>query len=266
MKGKTVALRPREARKRSARRPAAPPRPRLDWAYFIDLDGTLLEIAEMPSAVNIDASLTDLIARLHGACGGAVALISGRALSDLDGLLRLPRVPMAGQHGLERRDGAGRLWIHAASPAVKYEAKAILAPALARHAGLLLEDKGLTLALHYRRAPHLAAYARRTLERLAIGCAEHVMVQTGKCVVELKPAGVDKGTAIVDYMAEPPYRGRRPVFVGDDSTDERGFVAINDLGGISIKVGSGDSCARYRLADVETVRAWLEQAVQEDRR
>ena len=107
-------------------------------------------IAETPSAVKVDTCLLDLIAQLYRRSGGAVALVSGRSLTDLDALLSLPRLPMAGQHGLERRDVSGRLWMHAAPPAAKCAIKEALAPVLARHPGLLLEDKGLTLALHYR--------------------------------------------------------------------------------------------------------------------
>ena len=241
-------------------RAAMPPIPLPDWAYFLDVDGTLLEIAETPAAVHVDACLLDLIAQLHRKSGGAVALVSGRSLSDLDELLGLVRLPMAGQHGLERRDASGRLWIHAATPNAKYFIKEALAPVLARHAGLLLEDKGLTLALHYRQAPRLAAYVHRFLARL-IAADSGLELQRGKCVVEVKPAGIDKGSAIAEYMLEPPFRGRIPVFIGDDLNDEHGFAEINRLNGISIKVGKATSCANYRLPDVDAARRWLTTAL-----
>ena len=138
-----------------------------------------------------------------------MALVSGRSLTDLDALLGLPRLPMAGQHGLERRDVSGRLWIHAAPPAAKCAIKEALAPVLARHPGLLLEDKGLTLALHYRLAPHLAGYAHRLMARLVTAAGEGLELQRGKRVVEIKPAGIDKGTAMAEYLPEPPFHGRR---------------------------------------------------------
>lgn len=239
------------------RRPPPPPSPQPDWAYFLDVDGTLIDIAETPTAAQVDAALLALVGRLHAASGGAVALVSGRALADLERRLAGLPLPVAGQHGLERRDAVGRLRGDAGEPAAKAAVSLRLAPVLARHPGLLLEDKGLSLALHYRQAPALAAYVHRLLRRLVAEVGPGLRLQAGKRVVEVKPAGCDKGTAIEDYLAEPPYRGRRPVFIGDDVTDEHGFAIVNACDGISIKVGPGRSCARYRLADVEAVRQWL---------
>ncbi|MBI5922435.1 MAG: trehalose-phosphatase [Betaproteobacteria bacterium] len=238
-----------------------PPKPCIEWSFFLDVDGTLLDIADTPDAVRVDTALLDLIGRLHRVSGGAMALVSGRSLSDLEGLLGMPRLPMAGQHGLERRDAAGRLWIHAAPPAAKCAIKEALAPVLARHPGLLLEDKGLTLALHYRLAPHLAAYAHRLMTQLVKEAGGELEIQKGKRVVEIKPASIDKGTAVAEYMAESPFRGRYPVFIGDDLNDEHGFAEVNILGGTSIKVGKGSSCARFRLSNVAAVRRWLGEAL-----
>lgn len=237
----------------------------VDWAYFLDVDGTLIDIADTPDAARVDEALLDLIAQLHRASGGAVALVSGRALSDLEHRLGGTQLPLAGQHGLERRDAAGRLWIHAAPPAAKHAIKEALAPVLERHAGLLLEDKGLTLALHYRRAPELADFAQRLMERLASGAGAALEVQHGKCVVEVKPAGVDKGTAVTEYLSEAPFLGRHPVFIGDDLNDEHGFAEVNKSDGISIKVGEGATGARFRLPDVAAVRRWLMSAIREKR-
>jgi len=221
----------------------------------------LIDIADTPDAVHVDDALLALIARLQRASGGAVALVSGRALSFLDHRLGALRLPLAGQHGLERRDASGRVWMHAAPPAARSAIKAALAPVLARHPGLLLEDKGLTLALHYRLAPQLAAYAHRLMARLAAAANARLEVQRGRRVAEIKPAGVDKGAAVAAYLAEPPFARRRPVFIGDDLNDEHGFAEVNRLNGISIKVGKGASCARYRLADVAAVRRWLAEAL-----
>ena len=242
-------------------RPEVPPAPSVDWAYFLDVDGTLIDIADTPDAAHVDTALLNLVARLHKASGGAVALVSGRALSDLEPRLGPLRLPLAGQHGMERRDAAGRLWIHAAPPAAKCAIKEALAPILARHPGLLLEDKGLTLALHYRLAPHLASYAHRLMVRLAGAVGAGLEVQLGKRVAEVKPAGIDKGTAVAEYLAESPFKGRRSVFIGDDLNDEHGFAEVNKLDGISIKVGKGSSCARFRLRDVAAVRRWLGDAL-----
>lgn len=238
-----------------------PPPPDLNWAYFLDVDGTLINIADSPDAVQVDSRLPDLITNLHRANGGALALVSGRMISDLQRLIGLPQLPLAGLHGLERRDGNGRLWIHAAPLAARSAIKDVLAPILARHPGLLLEDKGLTLALHYRKAPTLAAYVHQLMGHLASAAGNNLELQRGKCVVEIKPTGIDKGTAVTDYLAEPPFNGRRPVFIGDDLTDEPGFAEVNKRDGISIKVGKGPSCARFRLPDVAAVHHWLGNAL-----
>lgn len=238
-----------------------PPCPSAEWAFFLDVDGTLIAIADTPQAVCVDAPLLDLMARLHRASGGAVALVSGRMISDLQNRLGPLKLPLAGQHGLERRDATGRLWIHAAPPGAKCAIKQALTPLLARHPGLMLEDKGLTLALHYRLAPTLAGSVHQVMGRLVRSIGQGLELQRGKRVVEIKPAGIDKGTAVAEYLAEPPFRGRRAVFIGDDQNDEHGFAEVNRLGGVSIKVGGGASCARFRLRDVAAVRRWLEDAL-----
>jgi trehalose 6-phosphate phosphatase len=238
-----------------------PPAASLEWAYFLDVDGTLLDIADRPDAVIVDAALLELIARLHRQSGGAMALVSGRAISDLEKLLSALHLPLAGQHGLERRDATGRLWMHAATPAAKCRIKEALAPVLAQHGGLLLEDKGLTMALHYRQAPQLAYFVQRLMKQLAHDADAGLEVQHGKCVAEIKPSGIDKGTAVAEYLGEAPFTGRRAVFIGDDLNDEHGFAEVNRLDGISIKVGKGPSCARYRLPDVAAVRRWLGDAL-----
>ena len=243
------------------RRHPLPPPADARWAFFLDVDGTLLEIADRPAAVQVDLELLELIGRLLQASGGALALVSGRSISDLEDLLGAQHMPLAGQHGLERRDADGRLWIHAAPPAAKCAIKEAFAPVLARHAGLLLEDKGLTLALHYRRAPHLAAYAHRLMARLMLEAGGGLELQKGKRVIEIKPAGIDKGTAVAEYLAELPFRGRLPVFIGDDLNDEHGFAEVNLIGGVSIKVGPGRSCAAYRLPGIAAVRHWLHGAL-----
>lgn len=238
-----------------------PPHAQRAWAYFLDVDGTLLDLAETPDNVRVDAALLLLLEELFLACGGAVALISGRSLSDLDQRLGHALMPRAGQHGLERRDAAGRLWLHYAPPKAIRNIDQALQPVLKSHPGLLLEDKGLSVALHYRRAPQLAGYAHRLMRRLIAETGGLLELQCGKRVIEAKPAGFDKGSAIVEYMTEPPFNSRRPVFIGDDLNDEHGFTAVNNAGGISIKVGKGRTGARYRLPDVASVRHWLDGAL-----
>ena len=235
-----------------------PPPATEDLAFFLDVDGTLIALAETPDAIRVDAALLALIARLYRASGGAVALITGRAIEDLEKRLGPLHLPLAGQHGLERRDAAGHMRRHAPPKSVMRDIKDVLVPIVARHPDLLLEDKGLTLALHYRSVPQLASYVHRTMAMLAREAHANLEVQRGKRVAEIKPAGYDKGTAVSEFLAVAPFRGRRPVFIGDDANDEHGFAEVNRMGGISIKVGKGKSCARYRLDNVDAVRTWLD--------
>ncbi len=243
------------------RRAAALPAPRPDWAYFFDIDGTLVDLVDSPRAARLDAPLRQLVDRLYHATGGAVALISGRAIADIDEIFPGIPFPAAGQHGTERRDAAGRI-SHHASPSQQLErVRRELARVVARHSGLVLEDKGFSIALHYRRAPQLGGYAHRLVRSLLAPGEPAYSIQTGKRIVELKPAGRDKGVAVVEFMQEEPFRGRTPVFVGDDVTDEYGFVTVNRLQGHSVKVGPGRTAARWHLRDVRAVQQWLERGL-----
>ena len=231
------------------------------WAFFFDIDGTLIDLADVPGGVHVDPVLQQLIVDLHSSAGGAVALISGRSIVDIDRLFPRILLPVAGQHGVERRNAAGRVSYHS-FPSQRLEwAHRQLTRVVEEHPGLLLEHKGLSLALHYRRAPHLARYAARAAGSLLPRLGARYCLQRGKCVVELKPAGKDKGLAIREFMEEPPFQGRTPVFLGDDVTDEFGFAMVNRLDGHSVKVGPGQTAAEFRLAGVVQVRTWLQQAV-----
>ena len=241
------------------RRATLPPAPQPEWAYFFDIDGTLVDFADSPRAARLEVNLRELVDRLYRFSGGAVALISGRAIADIDDLLPGTRFPAAGQHGTERRDAAGAVSHHAFPSHELDRLRHALSRAVAPHHGLVLEDKGLSLALHYRRAPRLGGYAHRLVRSLLGASGSPYSIQRGKRVVELKPSGRDKGVAVLEFMTEEPFRGRTPVFVGDDSTDEYGFATVNRLHGHSIKVGSGPTAARWRLRDVAAVRAWLER-------
>ena len=242
-------------------RSAAPPALRPDWAYFFDIDGTLVDLSDSPTGTSLDADPRQLIEALSRAAAGAVALISGRSIADIDRMAHDLRLPAAGQHGIERRNAAGRMSRHA-FPAEQLDGvRRELAAAVARHHALVLEDKGLSLALHYRRAPRLGGFAHRLMRSLATRVGAQYCVQAGKRVVEMKPAGKDKGVAVQEFMQEEPFRGRTPVFVGDDSTDEYGFATVNRLHGHSVKVGPGRTAARWRLRDVRAVQAWLQQGL-----
>jgi trehalose 6-phosphate phosphatase len=238
--------------------PAAPPTPRADWAYFVDLDGTLLDIAPSPDEVRLDAEVRTLLTELSEFAGGAVALISGRSISDITGLISEPCLPMAGQHGLERRDAAGRVTTHQSESNGLEVAAGALEREVKKYSGLLLERKGLSLALHYRAAPELAGHVHTVMRRVCSRLGPEYVLQEGKRVVELKPAGKDKGVAVQEFLEEPPFLGRTPVFLGDDATDEYAFAVVNEADGVSIKVGPGKTGARFRLKDVRAVRRWLD--------
>jgi trehalose 6-phosphate phosphatase len=229
------------------------------WAIFLDVDGTLLEIAESPEEVHATPAECRMLERLQKAAGGALALVSGRQLEVIDDLFSPLALPAAGQHGVERRDAQGRVQRDAFPAEALARAVTPIRAFAARHKGLVFENKGSSVALHYRRAPRLAAAAHSVVREAAAELGELVEVQRGKMVAELKPAGRDKGMAIEAFMEEPPFAGRIPVFVGDDLTDEYGFRVVNRLGGHSVKVGRGPTSARWRLQDSAAVHAWLEE-------
>ena len=229
------------------------------FAYFLDIDGTLVDLADTPGSVKLDPALPGLVEALYQSSGGAIALITGRSIADADRLFPARRLPIAGQHGHERRSADGIVTRHRVSPGALDAARFVLRAIAERHPRLLFEDKGLSLALHYRRAPHLASLAHRTMRKARLLLGDRYSLHRGKRIVELTPAGKDKGLAIRAFMREAPFRGMRPVFIGDDVTDEHGFAMVNSLGGDSIKVGPGPTSAGWRFPSVAAVLSWLER-------
>jgi trehalose 6-phosphate phosphatase len=228
-----------------------------NWAIFLDFDGTLIDIAVTPESVEATPAEIALLASLHRATHGAVALISGRSIARMDELFAPLVLPAAGQHGAERRDAQGRRHRYRIPAQALRPVASGIRDFAARHRGLVFEDKGASVAVHYRLAPELASAAFEAVREAAEPLGDAVEVQGGKMVVELKPAGCDKGRAIEAFMQEPPFAGRVPVFLGDDLTDEYGFRLVNRLGGHSVKVGEGESAARWRLPNPAAARAWL---------
>jgi trehalose 6-phosphate phosphatase len=233
-----------------------PPVPADDWALFLDVDGCLVDFAETPDAVSVPARLRDTLEVLATRLDGALALVSGRPLQGIDALFAPLRLNAAGLHGLERRSGQGTLDAPEAPAALARVRED--ADQLARQwPGVVVEDKGATLALHWRGAPAardpLRDFADASLPRLP-----GYQLQHGNQVVELRPASGDKGSAIDALLEEPPFRGRVPVFAGDDITDESGFAIVNRRGGMSVLVGTREpSAAHYALRSPEAVRRWL---------
>ncbi|MCC6197633.1 MAG: trehalose-phosphatase [Burkholderiales bacterium] len=241
-------------------RPPPPPLAR-DCALFLDIDGTLAELANVPDAVRIDDELAVALPKLSRELGGALALVTGRSITSADRLFPNVKLPMAGQHGAERRDAKGTIYLHAPRKDTYARLGKLLKGLAKRHPRLLLEDKGAAIALHYRALPELAGELQETLEA-ELRAAEGYTLQPGKMLLEVRPEGRTKGTAIDDFMAEAPFAGRLPVFLGDDLTDEHGFATVERLGGWTVKVGPGRTEARFRLADVAAVGRWLLAPVQ----
>jgi trehalose 6-phosphate phosphatase len=239
--------------------PVPPELSRLEeWALFLDLDGTLLEICPTPDSVRAPRSLPRLVDALVTAFGGAVAVLSGRTLEDVDRLLAPHVLPAAVVHGTRYRDVAGRVHAPAATDGEFLEsARRELTAFVASCPGSLLEDKGVALALHTRLAPDGAANARSAVARLAAGSGGRWIAQSGKCVDELVPAGIDKGASLLRFLDEPPFRGRRPLVLGDDRTDEHAFRAARSRGGIAIAVGAALSDASFVLRNPADCRRWL---------
>jgi trehalose 6-phosphate phosphatase len=251
---------------RSADTLPRPPAPSRSWAYFLDFDGTLVELAATPGAVEVHDALRRALRDLWRRTGGATAIISGRSVASVDALLAPLRLAVAGQHGAELRIELDRPPERpAVSAPLSDGEKALLRDCARRFPGVLVEEKGAGAALHYREAPAAAEACRELVHRLAAAAPSFRAVQPGKMVFELKLAAGHKGEAVRRLMQRAPFAGRRPVFVGDDVTDEDGFRAVLDLGGLAVRVGAGtpDSVASHALADSAAVLQWLAEAGQE---
>ncbi len=236
-----------------------PPLPARDWALFLDVDGTLIDLAASPDAVYVPPQLVEDLGRLHEALDGALALVSGRRIETLDALFSPLRLTTIGLHGLQTRDGPV---VHHA-PAERTTVRAAATELAAKFPGSLVEDKGITLALHWRAAP-AAEEPFVEFAHWALTLLPGYRLQRGNDVIELRPDGHDKGDAVAALLEKAPMRGRFPVFVGDDLTDEHGFDMINARHGMSVLVGArSPSAARHALHDPTAVRAWLHAAAEQ---
>lgn len=231
-------------------------------ALFLDFDGTLVDIAQRPDAVDIHHDLLGLLVQLHQRLGGALALITGRAQDDLEPMLAplLTSLPAAYEHGAVRRSADQTLTV--APPPALDRALAAARSLADRHPELLVEHKRASVALHFRLAPALASACVAAMTEAAQQ-DPRLQLLHGKAVVEVKSAQVGKGLAIEAFMAEAPFNGRLPMFVGDDVTDEPGFVVVQRLGGDAIKVGSGETAAAHRIPDPTRLRQWLQDSLEQ---
>lgn len=234
------------------------PNDHAEWALFLDLDGTLTPLVDHPSNTHVEERTLQLLEGLSRALDGALAVVSGRSIEDLERLLAPLRLPLAGQHGAERKDGANRYDLVAPDHEALDASRRTLQRFVADNDGLFLEDKGASLALHYRGAPQLEEAVKQTARALERELNGALKVHEGKFVVEVRDASRNKGRAVLDFMQTPPFAGRCPVFVGDDLTDEDGFQVVNAMNGHSIKIGEGPSVAACRLNGPAEVLLWLE--------
>lgn len=225
-------------------------------ALFLDFDGTLVEIAPRPDAVRVPVGLPALLRRLHHRFGGAVAVVSGRPVAEIDAFLGPAVLPVCGLHGLDWRPDPGRAPVRPPPPASIEDVRAVVAASGLGSTGVRVEDKGHAIALHYREAPDREEQVRALAAALADGHPDLALLD-GKMVLELKPAGASKAAAVERFLDEPVFAGRTPVFVGDDVTDEDGMRAAQERGGFAVKVGDGASRADRRMPDVPAVHRWL---------
>ncbi len=228
----------------------------LATALFFDFDGTLAPIVDDPACARLPGTTRALLARLAQAAGGAVAVVSGRPLEELDLMLAPLRLPLAGVHGREWRSADGRVERAASTSPELSAAGRRVTDFAARHAGTLVERKPGAVALHFRLRPDLEPVARALTRTIAAGAPSLRLIE-GKMVAEFALGAHGKGDAVAAFMAEPPFAGRQPVYFGDDVTDEDAYPAVDASGGVSVRVGPGPTKARFRLDGVEALAVWM---------
>jgi trehalose 6-phosphate phosphatase len=235
-------------------------------AILLDIDGTLLDLAPTPREVWVPPGLSKTLKRLLVRTSGALALVSGRSLNDIDLIFAPDQFPAVGGHGAEMRLDTDSEAVATHAPPMDKELKRRLAAIAKLSPGILLEDKGYSLALHYRLAPHAekAIYEAVSLIRADLPNAP-IEVLPGKCVCEIKHSGFNKATGVRELMTVEPFKGRRPLFVGDDVTDEIVFSIMPDLGGLAFSVGRHAKGVAGYFDDPGDVRAWLAHLLDDEK-
>lgn len=229
-------------------------------ALFLDFDGTLVDFADRPEAVVVPSHLPILLSELFTALNGAVALVSGRSIDSVDALLDLPLIPIAGGHGAEWRFNGTTQSVELSSS--DFSNAVALMTAFAASHDLLFENKSHSFALHFRQHPQLKTKVDEFIAE-QIESLPEIRVIYGNCVREVQPRGMDKGKAVARFMQLPPFMGRRPIYIGDDTTDEDAFQWVNANHGWSVKVGGGMTAAQHRLNTVADVGQYLKDFLAE---
>src|SRR5438309_4647500 len=237
-----------------------------ECALLLDIDGTLLDFAPTPREVWVPPGLAKTLDRLLERTSGALALVSGRSLNDIDLIFAPAEFPAVGGHGAEMRlSGEGEA-VAAHAPPMDKDLKKRLAAIAQLSPGILLEDKGYSLALHYRLAPHAekAIYAAVSLIRADLPNAP-IEVLPGKCVCEIKHSGFTKASGVHELMKREPFKGRRPFFIGDDVTDETVFAIMPDLDGLAFSVGRRAKGVAGHFDAPSDVREFLAHLLDDER-
>lgn len=237
-----------------------------ETAILLDIDGTLLDLAPTPREVWVPPGLAETLSRLHERTSGALALVSGRSLNDMDLIFAPQQFPAVGGHGAEMRISLESQSVATHAPPMDKELKLRLAAIAKLSPGILLEDKGYSLALHYRLAPHAekAIYEAVSLIRADLPNAP-IEVLPGKCVCEIKHSGFTKATGVLELMTHAPFKGRRPFFIGDDVTDETVFAIMPDLAGLSFSVGRRAKGVAGHFDEPSDVRQWLAHLLDDEK-
>lgn len=233
-------------------------------ALFLDLDGTLIDIAPSPEEVVAPQQLVSSLGVLARRLDGALAVVSGRPITTIDALFAPLRLPAAGVHGAEVRFEAGQANVSRPAPPIPNDVRWMLAP-LAEIKGVLVEDKTIAIAIHFRQAPSAADRVREIVEAAVLAHGgDQLAIVPGKCVFEIKHAQFSKGTAVAEFMERKPWAGRRPIFVGDDVTDEAAFAVLPRWNGVGIAVGRARPGAIVGFATAAEVRGWLAGLAREE--
>ncbi len=232
-----------------------------DWAILLDVDGTILDLAPTPRDIRVPPSLRDTLERIKARTSGATALVSGRTLNDLDGIFAPLKLAAIGGHGAEIRPGPDMVPRRSHAQPLDAALRMELAAIAAVGSGILFEDKGYSLALHYRLAPEKGPFVCQAVAAICRRASQRLELLEGTNVVEVKHLGFSKGTAVRELMAHPPFAGRRPIFIGDDTTDQAAFAVMPQFGGIAVSVRRRVTGVNFHFETPSEVRDWLDRIV-----